>query len=268
MADDVRSFRKLPPFLYILAVIGFLFLILPMAALLAKVPWTRFWFNINKPEVLLALKVSIYTSLLIAVCAAILGIPLAYLLARGPTKLTKLIHPFVVSALVFPPTVAGLALAALLSETGVFGKLIFNITGWVPAGSTLAVVLAGLFVGMPFLVVVVQASFEGLETHLEESAASDGATRSQIFRKIVLPQSKIPILAGMFLTWARALGEFGATMTFAGAFPGKTFTTAMQIYADLKIDSEAAYCLSALMLTICLSVIFLARSNWLPYLKK
>lgn len=258
---------RMPWALWIFGCVGIFFLVLPMVALLSKVSWSNFWLNITKPAVLSALKVSVGTSVAIACVAVLLGVPLAYLLSRGPVWFTSILRPIVISALVFPPTVAGLALLALFGEETFLGKFIFNLTGWALPGSTGAVILAGLFVGMPFLVLVVQASFDQIDLQLEEYAETEGASSSKIFWLVVFPQTASAIFAGACLTWARALGEFGATMTFAGAIPGKTFTTAMQIYADLKIDEEAAYCLSALMLIISLSVLVLTLQRWLPVVK-
>lgn len=259
--------KKQIPFIFlILGGSVFLGIALPMIALLFHVPWSQMIENLGKPQVRAALRVSMVSSFIIGILGAIFGIPLAWLLTRLDIKLRRFIRPVVVSALVFPPTVAGLALVALLGENSTIGRWLFQMFGFKFTGSFVAVVIAGLFVGMPFLVLVVESSFEKLNLELEQLAQTEGASPLQIFWHISFPQVIPAVLAGMALTWARALGEFGATMTFAGAFPGKTFTTAMQIYKDLKSDHSAAYSLSGLMLLIAFVVIFAFHSMWLPEL--
>lgn len=237
---------------------------LPIFSLLSKVEFDRFYSDINSETVLSALKVSIISSSIIALLAFIFGTPLAFLMSRANRLFGSLIRPLIIVALVFPPTVSGLALIALLGTDSPIGGWLLQTHKFQFAGSLSGVVIAGLFVGAPFMVLVAEACFDQLDRRIEDSARTDGASSWKIFQLVILPQCFPVLLSGMSLTWARALGEFGATMTFAGAFPGKTFTPSMQIYADLKDNIPAAYSLSIFMFLISILIIVAMQRIWVP----
>jgi len=242
-------------------VVGVLFIALPIAGLLARVPWTSLGEQLSSNESLLALRVSLTTSVVAAVCAVVLGVPVAWLLARGPQKVASVIRPIVMAPIVLPPTVAGLALLALLGRNGVLGRFIFESTGYAMPFTMTAVVVAGVFVGMPFLIMVVESAFFQLDPEIEQAAETDGAQSGDIFWHVSLPQVRRALGTGAALAWARTLGEFGATLTFAGSFPGVTRTLPQQVYVALETNLSNAYALSGLLLGVSITVMVILRGN-------
>jgi molybdate transport system permease protein len=158
-----------------------------------------------------------------------------------------------------PPTVAGLALLALLDRNGVIGRWIYHAFSWQMPFTVYAVIFAGVFVGMPFVVLITESNFRHLPLEIEDAALIDRASNAQILRLISLPQARSGIITGLTLAWARVLGEFGATMMFAGSLPGTTQTWTMQIYQELNVSPDAAYALSVLMVIIAMAIIVLLR---------
>ena len=152
-----------------------------------------------------------------------------------------------------------MALLALLGRDGLIGRYIYQATGWSMPFTSVAVVVTGVFVGLPFLALIVESNFRHLPVDLEEAAEIDRASTRDIFSLVALPQMRNGITTGAVLAWARALGEFGATMMFAGSLPGRTQTWAMQVYIEMDIDMGSAYTLSAVMLVIAVSVVFALR---------
>lgn len=241
------------------AIFASFFLIAPMIALLAKVSWRSFFSRLTQADSLSAIELSLWSSILAAGISVILGVPLAWVLARGNRRLTNILRPIVLAPIVLPPTVAGMALLALLGRDGLLGKYIYQTTGWSMPFTSVAVVVTGVFVGMPFLALIVESNFRHLPTDLEEAAVIDRASPGNVFSLVALPQVRNGIATGAVLAWARALGEFGATMMFAGSLPGLTQTWAMRVYIDMDIDIGNAYTLSAVMLIIAISVVFALR---------
>ena len=242
-----------------LAILASFLLIAPMIALLAKVPWSSFTSRFTHDQSVSAIQLSLWSSLLAAGISVVLGVPLAWVLARGNERITNILRPIVLAPIVLPPTVAGMALLALLGRDGLLGKYIFQATGWSMPFTSVAVVVTGVFVGMPFLALIVESNFRHLPKDLEEAAMIDRASTRDVFSLVALPQMRNGIATGAVLAWARALGEFGATMMFAGSLPGRTQTWAMQVYIDMDIDTGSAYTLSAVMLVIAVSVVFALR---------
>lgn len=239
-----------------LATLAAVIIIAPLLALLAKVPWAKFSQNLND---LSAIKLSLWTSTLSAILALLLGVPLAWILAKSSGRLSGLVRPLVLAPIVLPPTVAGIALIALMGRNGLLGKFIYQSTGWAMPFTSSAVVLAGVFVGMPFVVLVCESNFRQLPKEVEDAAIIDRVDGNELFNKIAIPQSRSAIATGAILAWARAIGEFGATLMFAGSLPGRTQTWTMLIYQDLDVDVESAYVLSALMLFIAILIVYLLR---------
>jgi molybdate transport system permease protein len=242
-----------------LAILASFLLIAPMIALLAKVPWSSFTSRFTHDQSVSAIQLSLWSSLLAAGISVVLGVPLAWVLARGNERITNILRPIVLAPIVLPPTVAGMALLALLGRDGLMGKYIYQATGWSMPFTSVAVVVTGVFVGMPFLALIVESNFRHLPKDLEEAAMIDRASTRDVFSLVALPQMRNGIATGAVLAWARALGEFGATMMFAGSLPGRTQTWAMQVYIDMDIDTGSAYTLSAVMLVIAVSVVFALR---------
>ena len=197
-----------------LAILASFLLIAPMIALLAKVPWSSFTSRLTHDQSVSAIQLSLWSSLLAAGISVVLGVPLAWVLARGNERITNILRPIVLAPIVLPPTVAGMALLALLGRDGLMGKYIYQATGWSMPFTSVAVVVTGVFVGMPFLALIVESNFRHLPKDLEEAAMIDRASTRDVFSLVALPQMRNGIATGAVLAWARALGEFGATMMF------------------------------------------------------
>ena len=240
---------------------GLLVVLLPVLALLSRVPWSELGSQLTSDSALSAIRVSVITSLLAAGISLLLGVPLAWYLARGPQSITRWLRPIVISPLVMPPTVAGLALLTLMGRNGLLGRIIYENTGWAMPFTMAAVVFAGVFVGLPFLVLVVEAVFRQQPIELEEAAQTLGANPSKVFWRISLPLAKGGVVSGVVLAWARALGEFGATLTFAGSLPGVTRTLPMEVYVAMEVEPASAYAISSMLILIAITVVFLLRSN-------
>ena len=239
-----------------LAGIASFVIIAPLIALMAKVPWSSFFSSISD---LSAIKLSLWTSTLAALISLILGVPLAWILAKSSGKLTNFVRPLVLAPIVLPPTVAGIALLSLMGRNGILGKYIYQEFGWAMPFTTSAVVLAGVFVGLPFVVLVCESNFRQLPKEVEDAAIIDRADSGDLFQKIAIPQSRSAIATGGILAWARSIGEFGATLMFAGSLPGSTQTWTMLIYQELDINVDTAYALSAVMLLIAIAIVFFLR---------
>lgn len=239
-----------------LAGIASFVIIAPLIALMAKVPWSTFFSSISD---LTAIKLSLWTSTLAALISLILGVPLAWILAKSSGKITNFVRPLVLAPIVLPPTVAGIALLSLMGRNGILGKYIYQEFGWAMPFTTSAVVLAGVFVGLPFVVLVCESNFRQLPKEVEDAAIIDRADSGDLFQKIAIPQSRSAIATGGILAWARSIGEFGATLMFAGSLPGSTQTWTMLIYQELDINVDSAYALSAVMLLIAIAIVFFLR---------
>lgn len=240
----------------ILAAVAAAVIVAPLVSLLAKVPWSSFFKALSD---LTAIKLSLWTSTFSAFLALVLGVPLAWVLAKSSGKVANLIRPLVLAPIVLPPTVAGIALISLMGRNGLLGKFIYQNTNWAMPFTSSAVVLAGLFVGLPFVVLICESNFRQLPKEIEDAALIDRADGSELFRRIAIPQSRSAIATGGILAWARAIGEFGATLMFAGSLPGSTQTWTMFIYQELDVNVDTAYVLSAVMLFIGILIVFLLR---------
>lgn len=246
-----------------LATIGGLVLVLPLAALFTKVPWPSLLGRLSNANAMAAIRLSLWSSVLATIVCIILGVPLAWVLARGNRRIVNILRPLVLAPIVLPPTVAGMSLLALLGRRGLIGRYIYNATGWSMPFTVWAVVFAGVFVGMPFLALIVESTFRHLPKDQQDAAEIDRANPYSMFKLIALPQSLNGIATGALLAWARALGEFGATMMFAGSLPGLTQTWPMQVYFDTDQDMGSAYALSAVMALVAVLVVFALRKQLL-----
>ena len=253
--------RRVDKFSGSVAVLASLVIALPIFAILQRVSWHHFFTGLTSNGSLSAIYLTLWSSLLATAICIFLGVPLGWYLARGEERFTKLLRPVVLAPIVLPPTVAGMALLALMGRRGLLGQFIYNATGWAAPFTSVAVVLAGIFVGLPFLTLIVESGFRKLSPEIEDAAITDRATNFHLFSLIALPQSRSVIATGAVLAWARSVGEFGATMMFAGSLPGTTQTWSMQVYQQMESDPSSAYALSAVMIFIAIAVIYALRNQ-------
>lgn len=253
-----------PPWpLAVPAAIGVLFLLTPLAGLLVRAPWR------DLPEVLAAggvesaLRLSLVCATAATAVSLVLGVPLAWVLARTRGRVTGLMRGLVTLPLVFPPVVGGVALLLVLGRNGLVGRHLYEWLGLSLPFTTPGVVIAETFVAMPFLVVTVEGALRTADRGLEEAAATMGSRPFATFRRVTLPLIWPSLVAGSVLCWARALGEFGATITFAGNFPGTTQTMPLAVYLALESDPDAAIALSLVLLAVSVAVLALLRDRWL-----
>ena len=239
-------------------------LTLPLVALVQRAPWSALPSLLSGPEVLDALRVSLVVSVAATAVCVVLGLPLAVVLARSRLRLPRLLRAVVMLPMVLPPVVAGTALLFALGRRGLIGQWLDSWFGVsLPFTTTGAVVAAG-FVAMPFFVVTVEAALRQAGDHLDEAAATLGAGPWVILVNVTLPTIRPALAAGTALAWARALGEFGATLTFAGNFPGRTRTLPLETYLALERDPESAVAVSLILLAVALAVLVSLRDRWLP----
>lgn len=253
-----------PAFLMIPGIIAIAFLVVPLLALISDAPWSAFPGILSSPTALEALRLSLVTSVLATIVATIVGAPLAWLLARDSLPGTRIIRALVIVPLLLPPVVSGVALLSAFGRRGVIGGVIYDATGWQFPFSTAGVVLAGTFVAMPFLIITLEGAFRSQDREIEEAAAVDGATPRMIFLRITLPLVLPALLAGITLTWARAIGEFGATITFAGNLEGTTQTMPLAVYTALESDRDSAMALSIMLLVVAVAILVSLRGYYLP----
>ena len=255
--------ERLPVLASILAGIAITFFALPFLGLLWRTPWGDAWSLLTTSSALTALRLSIWCSLWATATAVVLGVPLAWLLARVPFPGRGLVRALCTLSMVLPPVVAGVALLAALGRRGLVGQYLDEWLGITFPFSTTGVVIAQTFVAMPFLVLTVEASFRQVDTRYEDAARTLGASRWYVFRRVTLPAIRPGLMAGAVLAWARALGEFGATITFAGNFPGRTQTMPLAIYIANEIDPDEAIVLSLVLIAVSFGVLVALRDRFL-----
>ncbi len=243
------------------AVLAVAFLLLPLVALLARAPWSGMGRLLSKSEVLTALRLSLESATIATAISLLIGVPLAWVLARMSFPGVGLLRALVTLPLVLPPVVGGLALLLALGRNGIVGRYLASWFGVTLPFTTAAVVIAETFVAMPFLIVTVEGALRSADRDLEEAAATLRASRLTIFRRITLPLIGPSLLAGGALCWARALGEFGATITFAGNFPGTTQTMPLAVYNALQTDPQAAIALSLVLLVTAVIILGVLRER-------
>ncbi|HLT09963.1 MAG TPA: ABC transporter permease [Micromonosporaceae bacterium] len=258
-----RTGRLVPAPLVIPAALALAFLVLPLVGLLVRAPWPTLPQRLAESEVLEALRLSLVAATLATAVCLVLGVPLAWLLARVDFPGRRLVRALVTVPLVLPPVVGGLALLLLLGRRGLIGQWLYEWFGITIPFTTTAVVIAEAFVAMPFLVIAVEGALRGADDRYEEAAATLGASRWTTFRRVTLPLVAPGIAAGSVLCWARALGEFGATITFAGNFPGRTQTMPLSVYLLLETDPPAAIVLSLVLLAVSIAILVTLRDKWI-----
>ncbi|QBI55913.1 ABC transporter permease [Streptomonospora litoralis] len=257
----VRSGR-FPWLLMVPALLGLVFLVLPFAGLLARAPWPTLVTRLLMPDVRGALWLSLTTATAATAVSVCLGVPLAWLLARTEFPGRRLLRALVTVPLVIPPVVGGVALLLALGRRGIVGRYLDEWFGLTLPFTSAAVVVAQVFVAMPFLVISVEGALRGADRRFEEAAATLGASRAVVFRRVTLPMVGPGVIAGAVLAWARALGEFGATITFAGNFPGRTQTMPLAVYLAMQESPESAIVLSLVLLGVSLVILVALRDRW------
>jgi molybdate transport system permease protein len=252
-----------PLALLVPAGLGLAFLVLPLVGLLVRAPWSTLPQRLAEPGVLTALRLSLQTATAATLLCIVLGVPLAWLLARVPFPGRRLVRALVTVPLVLPPVVGGVALLLVFGRRGLLGGWLDSTFGVTLPFTTTGVVLAEAFVAMPFLVIAVEGALRGADARYEEAAATLGAGRWTTFTHVTLPLVAPGVAAGAVLCWARALGEFGATITFAGNFPGRTQTMPLAVYLALETDLEAAIVLSLILLVVSVTILAALRDKWI-----
>ncbi len=248
------------------ALLGLALLVFPLIALVSRASWDTLWEDITSQTALQALGLSLLSAFFATLLCVICGVPLAILIARSNARTAALLRTLVAVPLVLPPMVGGVALLYLFGRTSPLGSLINDIWGFTLPFTTVAVVLAQAFVALPFLVLAVEGTLRGAGVRYERVAASLGADRWTVLKKITLPLAAPGLLAGTILCFARALGEFGATALFAGNAPGVTQTMPLAIYTAFNgggVGRGPAVALSLLLLFTALLVLLLVRA-WRP----
>ncbi len=251
------------PFVVLAGLAAALFL-LPLAGLLARFPWADAAGALTSPEIVTATGLSLVTSVSATVLSILLGVPLAVVYARARFRGLRVIRALTTLPMVLPPVVGGVALLVAFGRRGVVGQLLDSAFGIRLPFTTAAAILAATFVAMPFLVLTVEAGLRSMDQRYEEAARSLGADRWTVFRRVTLPLVAPSLYAGAVLCWARALGEFGATITFAGNVPGRTQTLPLAVYIALETRPEAAIALSLVLLLLSLVVLVALRDRYLP----
>ncbi|MDC5697156.1 ABC transporter permease [Intrasporangium calvum] len=242
--------------------LALLLLVVPLVALLTRADWARVPADLATPTVLPALRLSLLTTSTTAVLCLLLGTPLAWFLARSDHAATRWVRALLTVPLVLPPVVGGVALLMAWGRLGLIGQHLSPF-GVQITFTTVAVVLAETFVAMPFYVLAVEGAMRGLDPRLESVARTLGASDLRYLRTVALPLVLPGVASGLALAWARALGEFGATLTFAGSYPGRTQTAPLAVYALLEQDPAVAISVSIVLLVVSVLVLALLRGRWL-----
>ena len=255
--------RSAPAPLLAPALIAVAFLLLPLAALLIRAPWEHMAAALSGTDATQALILSLWTASVATGVSLVIGVPLAWVLARTTFPGQRLLRALVTLPLVLPPVVGGVALLLAFSRVGLVGRYLDDWFGLTIPFTPLAVILAETFVAMPFLIITVEGALRSADQGYEEAAATLGAKRMTVFRRVTVPLIAPSLGAGAVLCWARALGEFGATITFAGSFPGQTETMPIAVYYALQTDPNAAIALSLVLLLVSVAVLVSLRDHWL-----
>ncbi len=253
--------RRLPIAFVVLGVIGAAFVALPVLGLALRAPWGRIVEILTGPGARTALRLSIEVSLLATLCSVVFGVPLAWILARGTFRGRAVLRALVILPLVLPPVVAGVGLLQALGRRGIVGGGLDRVVGIQLTFTTAGAVVAATFVSIPLVVLSAEAGFRSLDPRFERAAAVLGASPSYTLRRVVLPMVAPQLVAGAVLAWARALGEFGATITFAGNLEGRTQTVPLAVFQKLQTDQEGAIALSLVLVVLSICVLVALRER-------
>ncbi len=257
-----KPIKKLGCAWWILSVPLLVYILLPVFALLLSTSPKDLLENLRQPEVYQSIYISLITSTTAAGITVIFGIPLAYLMARKEFRFKRLVDSALDLPIVLPPAVAGIALLMVYGRRGLIGSWLDSV-GLQIAFTPVAVIMAMIFISSPFFIKSAAIGFGNIEPELEQAASLDGASPWYIFRTITIPLSRVALLGGLVLTWTRALGEFGATIIFAGNFPGITQTMPLAIYLGFELDMEVAITLSVILILISFITLVLLKGIFL-----
>ena len=246
-----------------LAAAAVAFVAFPFVALLQRAPWTNLGDLVSQPVVVDALRLSLTTALAATGISLLVGIPLAWVFARTRFPGRSVARALITLPMVLPPVVGGAALLFAFGRRGLVGAPVYDSTGFLLPFSVWGVIAANTFVAMPFLVLTVESGLRAADPRYEDAAATLGASRWTIFRRITVPHAAPSIVAGAVLCGARALGEFGATVTFAGNLQGRTQTMPLAVFLALESDRDAAIALSLVLVVVSLAVLVPLRDRWL-----
>lgn len=242
----------------VLSVPMLVFLSLPLLALFLRISPAHLIANLSEPYVLQAIALSLFTTIVTTLIIILGGTPVAYSLARRQYRFRRAIDTLIDLPLVLPPAVAGVALLMAFGRRGILGGLLDDM-GIHIAFTPIAVILAQVFIAAPFYIKSAIVGFSSIETELEQAASLDGASGTQVFRYVTIPLSWSSLLGGSVMSWARALGEFGATIIFAGNFPGRTQTMPLAIYIGFELDLEIALTLSVILILFSFTALIIAK---------
>jgi molybdate transport system permease protein len=244
--------------------LGVALVALPLLGLVLRTPWSRIVEILTSETALTALRISLVVATTAAAISFVLGFPLAWVLVRSTFPGKTLVRAIVVLPLVMPPVVAGVGLlAAFGRRNGILGSWLYEWFGIQLTFTTGAAVLAATFVSFPLAVLALEAGLRGLDERLEDAASTLGAPRWYVLRRVTLPLMAPQIAAALVLSWARALGEFGATITFAGNLQGRTQTLPLAVFEQLQRDTDAAFAVSMLLILLAFAVILSLRGRFL-----
>ena len=255
--------ERLPWPALVLAGCAVAFFALPFVGLLWRAPWGKLGDVLRSTTVRDALWLSLRTSLAATTASVLFGVPLAWLLARIAFPGRGFVRALATLSMVLPPVVGGVALFASFGRRGLFGQHLDDWFGIRLPFTTAGVVVAQTFVAMPFLVLTVEAAIRQVDHRVEDAARTLGASRWYVFSRVTLPSIRPAVVAGAVLAWARALGEFGATITFAGNFPGRTQTMPLATYLALETDPDEAIIIALVMIAVSFAVLVGLRDRWL-----
>ena len=245
-----------------LAAVAVVFFALPLLGLVWRAPWSDAWTYVTDDDALTALRLSLVCSAWATVLSVVFGVPLAWVLATSEMPGRGAIRALCTLSMVLPPVVGGVALFFALGRRGLVGQYLDEWFGITLPFTTAAVVIAQTFVAMPFLVITVEAALRQRDGRLEDASRTLGASSWYTFRRVTLPAIRPALVAGAVLAWARALGEFGATITFAGNFPGTTRTMPLAVYLSLETDPDEAIVLALILIFISFAVLVGLRDRW------
>ena len=250
----------LPGWVYVPAALGAAFVVLPLVGIAAKVDWPHFWSLISSPSATTALQLSVRTAAASTVLCVVFGVPMALVLARSQARVVRLLRPLVLLPLVLPPVVGGIALLYAFGRLGLLGRYL-EAAGIHIAFTTTAVVLAQTFVSLPFLVIALEGAARTAGADYERVAATLGARPSTVWWRVTLPLLTPGLISGAVLAFARSLGEFGATLTFAGSLEGVTRTLPLAIYLQRVSDADAAAAMSLLLVAVAAVVVLVVGAR-------
>jgi molybdate transport system permease protein len=257
-----RSGDRIHPVVAVLAIAGVVFVLLPVVGLVVRAPWAHAASALRSNGGLTALRLSLVVSVSAAALSMVLGLPVAWVLARGRVPGRAAIRALVVLPVVLPPVVGGIGLLAALGRAGLVGRFLDDVGIRLPF-TTPGAVVAATFVSMPLLVIAAESGFRSVDRRLEGAATTFGGSRAYVFRRVTLPLVAPQLAAGATLAWARALGEFGATVTFAGNLAGRTQTLPLAVYQARESDPGAAMVLSLVLVVLSLIVLIALRHRLL-----